>query len=48
MEPSKQNPNMRIYFGRSFKDLLDAGVRAPIHDDQALWAADGHRNLMKF
>src|SRR6266849_5973321 len=48
MEPSKQNPHMRIYFGRSFQDLLHARMRTSIHNDQTLRAANRHRDFAEF
>jgi hypothetical protein len=39
---------VRIYFGRSFENLLHARVRTSIHNDETLRAANRHRDLAKF
>jgi hypothetical protein len=36
MEASKYNPDVRIYFGRGFENLLHACVRTSIHNDETL------------
>jgi len=48
MEASKYNPDVRIYFGRSFENLLHARVRTSSHNDETLRAANRHRDFAKF
>src|SRR5277367_364450 len=48
MNPSEQHADMRIYFGRGFENLFNAGVRTPVHNNQSLRAANGHRNFAEF
>src|SRR5260370_10884044 len=48
MKPAKEYPDVRVYFGGGFEDLIVSCVRASIHNDQDLWAANRHRDFTKF
>ena len=48
MEASKYNPDVRIYFGRGFENLLYARVRASNHDDETPRAANRYLDFAKF
>ena len=48
LEAPKQLPDVRIYFGRRFENLLDAGVRTSIHDDATLLGRNRERDFAKF